>query len=142
MEAAVVAPLLLDTCAVIWLAENARISGQAREMLSQAGRLKLPIHISPITGWEIGMLAAKGRLRLSADPNVWFDRILANPAMRLTDISPKILIASSFLPGSPPNDPMDRIIAASARENGLRLMTRDKRLLKYAEQGHMQSIAC
>lgn len=135
-------PLLLDTCALIWLAEHARISRSAEEALSEAGSLNLPVHISPISSWEIGMLAARGRLRLSADPITWFGGILANPAMRLTDMSPRILIASSFLPGSPPSDPMDRIMAATARENGLCLMTRDKRLLKYAEQGHLQALAC
>jgi PIN domain nuclease of toxin-antitoxin system len=57
-------------------------------------------------------------------------------------MSTDILIASSFLPGAPPNDPADRIIAATAREHGYALVTRDRALLDYAEQGHIQSIVC
>jgi PIN domain nuclease of toxin-antitoxin system len=60
----------------------------------------------------------------------------------LADLSPHLLIASSFLPGSPPRDPADRIIAATARENGWRLITRDKILLNYARAGHLEALAC
>jgi PIN domain nuclease of toxin-antitoxin system len=64
------------------------------------------------------------------------------PLIMPAEISARIFIASSFLPGDPPPDPMDRLMAATAREKGFRLMTRDKRLLKYAEQGHIQAVAC
>jgi PIN domain nuclease of toxin-antitoxin system len=37
---------------------------------------------------------------------------------------------------------MDRIILATAREGGYRLVTRDKHLLAYADDGHVQAIAC
>jgi PIN domain nuclease of toxin-antitoxin system len=60
----------------------------------------------------------------------------------LADISVKILIASSFLPGTPPRDPADRIIAATAREHGYQLVTRDGLLLDYAAEGHIQALAC
>jgi len=62
--------------------------------------------------------------------------------VRLADMSPDVLIASSFLPGTPPRDPADRILAATAREYGYRLMTRDTPLLAYARQGHLQALAC
>jgi PIN domain nuclease of toxin-antitoxin system len=95
-----------------------------------------------ISSWEIGLLVARGRLSLSMDPLAWFDRLLDIPGMRLADISPRILVGSSFLPGRPPNDPMDRIILATAREGGYRLVTRDQHLLAYAGQGHIMALAC
>lgn len=55
---------------------------------------------------------------------------------------PSILLGSSFLPGKPPNDPADRIIAATARDLDATLLTRDRMLLDYAEQGHIRAIAC
>jgi PIN domain nuclease of toxin-antitoxin system len=55
---------------------------------------------------------------------------------------PELLIASSFLPGIPPRDPADRILAATAREYGYVLVTRDRPLLDYSEQGHIQELAC
>jgi PIN domain nuclease of toxin-antitoxin system len=62
--------------------------------------------------------------------------------MALAELSPQILIASSFLPGDPPTDPADRIFAATAREYGYTLVTRDRPLLDYAEQGHLKALAC
>lgn len=135
-------PLLLDTCAALWLAEEAHIAKAAIDALVQAGAEDQPTYLSPISGWEIGLLVANGRLRLPVSPEAWFERALARPQIRLTDLTVRILIASSSLPGSPPRDPADRILAATARENGYCLMTRDRQLLKYAEQGHVQALAC
>jgi PIN domain nuclease of toxin-antitoxin system len=55
---------------------------------------------------------------------------------------PDVLIASSFLPGSPPSDPIDRIIIATARENDLTLVTRDRKILAYGEAGYISVLKC
>jgi PIN domain nuclease of toxin-antitoxin system len=52
-------------------------------------------------------------------------------------VSPWILIESVRLPGKLHRDPADRILAATARENGLTLLTRDDALLEYAAEGHL-----
>ncbi len=135
-------PLLLDTCAVIWIAENERLAPQAIEILRSTYDSGMPTYVSPITAWEIGMLASRERLKLLITPQRWFGRLLETPAVRLADMSPELLIASSFLPGKPPRDPADRIIAATARNYGCTLMTRDRALLDYGEQGHIRVFAC
>ena len=88
------------------------------------------------------MLAARGRLQLLIRPERWFANLFEVPGVRLADISPDLLIASSFLPGKPPKDPTDRIIAATARELGATLVTRDRALLAYGEQGHVAVLEC
>jgi len=135
-------PLLLDTCAAIWLAEATILSKAAEDALAIAAKNRQFVYISAISSWEIGLLVSKNRLKLSVPPNIWFERVVANPRMQLIDLSFRTLIAASFLPGAPPRDPPDRIIAATARENGYCIMTRDKILLKYAQDGHVQAIAC
>jgi PIN domain nuclease of toxin-antitoxin system len=57
-------------------------------------------------------------------------------------MSSDILIASSYLPGKLPKDPIDRIITATARELGATLMTRDRALLEYGKQGHVSVLEC
>jgi PIN domain nuclease of toxin-antitoxin system len=47
-----------------------------------------------------------------------------------------------FLPGKPPRDPADRIIAATARDLGATLVTRDRALLAYGEEGHVAVLEC
>ena len=47
-----------------------------------------------------------------------------------------------FLPGTPPRDPADRIILATARDLGCTLITRDRALLDYGAQGHARVVGC
>jgi PIN domain nuclease of toxin-antitoxin system len=137
-----VQPLLLDSCAVIWLSEDQPIKPEATALLNAANTEGALTYISPITAWEIGLLAARERLRLLITPQNWFARIFELPGMTLADMSPELLVASSFLPGKPPRDPADRIVAATARDLGATLMTRDSALLNYARQGHLNAVAC
>jgi PIN domain nuclease of toxin-antitoxin system len=134
--------LLLDTCAAIWLSNADPISNEASVALQQTRDSGEPVYVSPITAWEMGLLAARGRVSLLMSPERWFERLLEAPGLRLSEMPPNILIASSFLPGRLPGDPADRIIAATAREYGYKLLTRDRPLLEYAEQGHIQAIPC
>ena len=53
---------------------------------------------------------------------------------------PDVLLASSTLPGDLHGDPADRIIVATAREYGLRLVTRDRKVLGYAARGHVMAL--
>jgi len=137
-----VQPLLWDTCAVIWIYEGAPLAPAALDVMAMAHRDGVPSYISPITAWEVGMLAARGRLQLLIRPERWFANLFDVLGVRLAEMSPDLLIASSYLPGKPPRDPTDRIIAATARELGAMLVTRDRALLEYGEAGHVAAMAC
>lgn len=132
----------MDTCAAVWLTHNEDITAQATAALDDASDLDVPIYISPISAWEIGMLVATNRLKILMTPERWFDGFLKRSGARMADMPPNVLIGSNFLPGRPPNDPADRIIAATARELDATLITRDRHLLAYGEQGHIRAIAC
>jgi PIN domain nuclease of toxin-antitoxin system len=134
-------PLLLDTNAAIWLSRD-ELKASASEKLDEAARAGVATYVSPITAWEVGQLVSRNRLSLGATPQRWFARILAIPNVYLTELAPDLLIASSFLPGNPPRDPADRIIAATARDYGATLITRDRALLDYGEEGHINVVAC
>jgi len=135
-------PLLWDTCTAIWIYEKARLSQAALEAMGAAYREGVPSYISPVTAWEVGMLTAHGRLQLLIRPERWFSNLFEVPGVRLAEMSPDLLIASSYLPGKPPKDPTDRIIAATARELGATLITRDRTLLDYGAQGHVAVLEC
>jgi PIN domain nuclease of toxin-antitoxin system len=134
-------PLLLDTNAAIWLSRD-ELKAAASEKLDEAARTGVATWLSPITAWEVGQLVSRHRLSLGATPQRWFARILAMPNVHLAELSPDILIASSFLPGNPPRDPADRILLATARDLGATLITRDRLLLKYGEEGQVSTIPC
>ena len=60
----------------------------------------------------------------------------------MSDMPIDVLVASSTMPGTPHGDPADRIIVATAREYGLRIVTRDAKILDYAARGHVLALAC
>ena len=136
------ADVLLDTCAVIWIANGDPLrepaSGALEEALAHGGRL----FVSPMTAWEIAMLAAKGKIALSLDPEGWFERFQALPGVALAAMPPAVLIQSCALPGVPPADPADCILAATARTFDYTLVTRDRHLLAYGGHGHVRVMAC
>jgi PIN domain nuclease of toxin-antitoxin system len=134
--------LLFDTCAAIWFMEDSPFSTAANRAIQKTLAAGIPIGISPITAWEVGLLVSKKRLRLELEPLDWFERMVAEPGMQLIDMPPKVLIESSRLPGEPPSDPADRIIAATAREYRMAVVTRDRALTAYAESGHLDLIIC
>jgi PIN domain nuclease of toxin-antitoxin system len=68
--------------------------------------------------------------------------LIRTPGAFAAELTPEVLIASQELPGELHRDPADRILGATARQYGYRLLTRDKPLLAYAEAGHLQAIAC
>ncbi len=57
-------------------------------------------------------------------------------------VTPAILVAASYLPEPLHNDPMDRIIIATAREHDLTVITRDRLILAYGAAGHVRTLAC
>jgi PIN domain nuclease of toxin-antitoxin system len=136
-----VRPILLDTCALIWLANEDGIAPPAREAIDEADATGTPVAVSPISAWELGLLVSRGRLSLSLDPRAWFQDAL-DTGLVLAPMPPEVLVASSFLPSIALRDPGDRIIAATARHYRYRLMTRDRPLLTFGEEGHIETIAC
>jgi PIN domain nuclease of toxin-antitoxin system len=135
-------PLLLDTCAALWLAADAPMAEKAVQAIANAAEEGVPVQISPVTAWEIGLMARKGRFRSSLSPQRWFDRLVSLPGLAMCGLNADILMASSFLPGELHGDPADRMMAATARELGFTLLTRDQALLDYAAAGHLMVLAC
>jgi PIN domain nuclease of toxin-antitoxin system len=127
---------------LIFMTEKSRLASPAIDAMRAAGEAGGTTYISPISAWEIGMLTSHGRLQLLIRPERWFATLFDAPGVQLADMSPDTLIASSHLPGKPPRDPIDRIIAATARELGATLITRDRALIDYGKQGHIAVTAC
>ena len=52
--------LLLDTCAVLWLAEGIELVADARKAVADGN-----LNVSPISAWEIANLVRKNRIALA-----------------------------------------------------------------------------
>lgn len=135
-------PLLLDTNAAIWIMRDEPIARAALDAMNAARQSSTDVFVSPVSALEVGQLVSRNRLNLGATPQRWFERLLAIPGMRLAELSPDLLIASSYLPATPPRDPMDRILIATARELAATLVTRDRAIVAYGAQGHVSVVEC
>ena len=98
--------------------------------------------MSVMSAWEIGMLVSKGRLPMTRDALVWFQSFVAQAQADVLEVTPKILVASSNLLQPIHNDPIDRILIATAREHDLTIITRDRAILDYGAAGHVRTLVC
>jgi PIN domain nuclease of toxin-antitoxin system len=133
--------LLLDTHIWLWLAAGTEpLRSGARETIGIAasrGELKVAV----ISIWEIALLASRNRIVLGKPTPEWVEQALLAPGLSLEPLSPRIAIDSVHLPDGFRSDPADQFIVATARVTNAVLMTRDRRILDYAAQGHLTAIA-
>ncbi|MGH8603916.1 MAG: type II toxin-antitoxin system VapC family toxin [Gammaproteobacteria bacterium] len=129
--------LLLDTHVWLWVAEGIaeKIPAEAMQHVDRAAR-EGGLYVSVISVWEIGMLAAKGRIRLSKPVRHWVNEALEAPGLRLLPLEPGIALDCNDLPGDFHPDPADRILVASARHLDAPLITHDRRVIAYGQAGH------
>ncbi|MFT5430011.1 MAG: PIN domain nuclease of toxin-antitoxin system [Myxococcota bacterium] len=118
--------IVLDTHAWIWyVADPDRLSEPARLAIAGASS----IAVSPISCWEIATKAARGKLILDRDVDVWIRQALACDRVELTPISASIATQAGLLGNSGfHGDPADRILAATAMAAGTCLVTKDAQI--------------
>jgi PIN domain nuclease of toxin-antitoxin system len=133
--------LLLDTCAIIYLSSGTTMSpALADDVATRAKSGK--VFVSPISAWELGSLASRGRIALATDPLEFFETFVTALRATILNLNSEVLVKSSYLPGRPHRDPMDRILIAIARKNNLSLLTNDRAILAYGAEGHVKTLAC
>lgn len=134
------AGLLLDTHIWVWLINgSSALSDKTVELLDEAaqeGRLYVP----EIAVWELATLAAKNRLTLSMPVKSWVQEAMQKPGIEIAPLSWEISIESTMLPGLLQVDSADRIIIATARIKKYSLVTRDEKINRYGQQGHLTVI--
>jgi PIN domain nuclease of toxin-antitoxin system len=133
--------ILLDTCALLWIMNKEPVLPAALSAVERAARTG-ELYASPVSAWEIGMLVRRGRLVLDVSAEVYVSRAFSRPGVQIAALTPEIVVRSSHLPGALHGDPADRVLIATAMLMGLKLMTRDRRILDYATQGHLPVMAC
>lgn len=115
--------VLLDTHVIHWWsAEPERISRRAAAAIAEADE----IAVADISWFELAWMARHDRITVSIPMHAWLARLAAE--VRTMPVTPAIAATSVSLPSSFPGDPADRLIYATAVENGWRLVTKDRRL--------------
>jgi PIN domain nuclease of toxin-antitoxin system len=121
-------PIILDTCALLWLADDQdRLTPRQKKAI---GTNRGSLFVSAITAFEIGLRHKKKRLGLPLAPEVWYERVLDLHGIRELPISGPVLLRAVSLPDIH-SDPCDRFIIAAALEMGCPVVTADRTFRKY-----------
>jgi PIN domain nuclease of toxin-antitoxin system len=118
-------PYLLDTHIWFWyLLESERLPAGLRSALDE----KLgDLWLSPISVWELAMLAKRGRVRLANGSRTWVEEALHRVPVHEASLTREVALASIEI-DLPHRDPADRFLAATALVHELTLVTVDVRL--------------
>lgn len=121
--------LLLDTHIWLWYTlGDPQLSNNLRTAI---GSDTTEIWLSPISIWEVFLLAEKGRILLQSDTSVWIDQSIELLGIREALLNRHIAVLSRQIE-LPHQDPADRFIAATAIYYQLQLATVDTNLIKAA----------
>ena len=119
--------MLLDTCALLWLAEG---GGRLRRAIMRQIQEAPQLCVSSVSGLEIALKSAHGKLHLPAGVDVWFQSIIDNHSITTLDADLAVCIKAGQLP-SIHFDPCDRLIIATALVHDLPVVTSDGRFAEY-----------
>jgi PIN domain nuclease of toxin-antitoxin system len=133
--------ILLDTHVLIWLLQDDSKMAESVFAAIQTAADEDRVVVSAITPWEIGLLVSKKKIDLGMEVQDWLDCALSLQGLRLAPLSPKVAVDSTRLPFDIRPDPADRILVATARHLGATLVTADRMLLQYGEQGLFRYLA-
>ena len=119
--------MILDTCALLWLASgDKQLSRAALKGINDAP----VVYVSAISGFEIAIKMAKGKLVLPHPPQEWFEKVVAHHGLAVLPLELEVCIAAAQLPPIH-NDPCDRFILATAKLHDLTVVTTDTQFEKY-----------
>ena len=119
--------IVLDTHALVWWAVgDRRLSAPALRAIKAAA--KGGVFASAISVMEIATAVRRGRLTLRLPFEQWLADLRSLPELRFEPVTAEIAALADPFDGAMHGDPADRIIAATARTLGARLVTADERL--------------
>ncbi len=120
--------IVLDTHALIWwVAGDRRLSARALRAIRVAAKAGA-VFASAISVMEIATAVRRGRLTLSVPFEQWLADLRSLPELQFEPVTAEIAALAGSFDGAMHGDPADRIIAATARTLGARLVTADERL--------------
>ena len=123
--------IVLDSHAwVWWISDPTKLSKRALKAIDEAVANNA-VHVSSMSVWEVALLVARSRLRLTMDVEEWIARSERLPFLSFVPVTNDVAVRSTRLPGTLHNDPADRIIIATSLKLGMPLVTKDEKIRDY-----------
>lgn len=120
--------ILLDTHVLLrWMFEAQKLSREQARAIEKSLLRGEPLAVSAMTYLELVLLADEGRLSIKSPIHDLLDTIDNAPGLKVLPLTPRIALEAATL--RPLRDPADRVIAATANVENLRLVTSDQRII-------------
>jgi len=116
--------IVLDTHALLWAVADSKKLSRAADAAIRRSREVDGLAISAISLWELASLVARGRIRSYGTVESSVNQLIEGVTIK--PITPEIATLAALFPDDYPRDPADRLIGATARAEGLALVTRDE----------------
>ncbi|MBL7203631.1 MAG: type II toxin-antitoxin system VapC family toxin [Desulfobacteraceae bacterium] len=123
--------IVLDTHVWVWFISNPELLSKAAKKAINVSMEQKAIFISSISAWELALLAAKKRLKLTIDVTDWITKSERLPFLQFIPVDNSVAVKSVNLPQPLHKDPADRIIIATAITIAAPVVTKDEKLLDY-----------
>jgi len=120
--------ILLDTHVLVWqVVEPEHLSRAAASAIRRA-RTNQGISVAAISLWELARLFWQGHVKGRGSVEASVRALLDESGAEVKPITAEIAALAWQFPEDFPRDPADRLIAATARSEGMTLITRDERI--------------
>jgi PIN domain nuclease of toxin-antitoxin system len=130
--------IVLDTHIWIWAVSGDRTLTKAAIDRIYEAQSKATVLLPAISIWEVAMLSRRKRIQLGQQIAHWASDAIEKPGFTLAPLLAEIALDAAILPAGGVPDPADSMIIATARYHNAVLITRDARIIEYANEGHVE----
>jgi PIN domain nuclease of toxin-antitoxin system len=122
---------LLDTHIMIWwLTDDRKLSNGHAKLLERSEQSGTAVGLSAMSLWEIAKLVERGRIELTQSVDDSLEQLETSAFVSILPLTGRVALESTRLGARFHADPIDQIIVATARCQGLTLLTVDERIIE------------
>jgi PIN domain nuclease of toxin-antitoxin system len=126
--------ILLDTHIALWLETGSdRLRPETLGLIEACWRGGGTVLISAITVWEIAQLVHYGRIALTRPLDAWIECLADRQGIEVLPLGYRAALGAYRLDPLEYRDPADRLLIATAIEQGCPLITYDARIVRFGE---------